>query len=253
MIVKQYHILNGDVLKERFPKRILGKRIVMRECLVEGNVDAKDLESFFEIRAKYIECQYGRSSYEYFTKVVPEINSIQKIPQNSEVNLWFEDDLFCQVNLWFVLFLLSKRQYENNSVYLVRPKQNNRAGFSGLKNDELIGLLGNRQVLKDLSQLSKLWTCYKKQAWMELKNQGELLASKYPFILIGINAQLERLPKKDSFGKPVDALIEIMRRLKTHEFDLIFEEFSKINHVYGFGDLQVASLIKEINEKELLN
>jgi len=35
---KQYHILNGDALKEQFPDRIKGKIIIARECLVDGNV-----------------------------------------------------------------------------------------------------------------------------------------------------------------------------------------------------------------------
>ncbi len=38
---KQYHILNGDSLKEQFPENIQGDIIVARECLVDGNVKGK--------------------------------------------------------------------------------------------------------------------------------------------------------------------------------------------------------------------
>ena len=34
----RYHILNGDSLKDVFPKEIYGTCIVARECLVDGDV-----------------------------------------------------------------------------------------------------------------------------------------------------------------------------------------------------------------------
>ncbi|WP_211277476.1 hypothetical protein [Nonlabens spongiae] len=41
-----YHILNGDALKEQFPKTIPGKIIVGRECLVDGPVQGDSLSAF---------------------------------------------------------------------------------------------------------------------------------------------------------------------------------------------------------------
>ena len=39
-------------------------------------------------------------------KTVPEFLKMQNIPENSEINLWFEDDLFCQVTFWFYSFIV---------------------------------------------------------------------------------------------------------------------------------------------------
>ena len=44
---KEYHILNGDALKELFPEDIKGTLIIARECLIEGNVDGDTFDSFF--------------------------------------------------------------------------------------------------------------------------------------------------------------------------------------------------------------
>ena len=101
--MKQYHILNGDILKEQFPD-ISGELIVARECLVDGDVNGKNLAELYNSRAKFISKNYrGYSIRDYYEKTVPEFQKIQDIPENSDINLWFEDDLFCQVNLWFVV------------------------------------------------------------------------------------------------------------------------------------------------------
>ncbi|GJM35445.1 MAG: hypothetical protein DHS20C18_44460 [Saprospiraceae bacterium] len=43
---KQYHILNGDSLKEQFPENIQGEIIIARECLVDGSVKGRTLVEF---------------------------------------------------------------------------------------------------------------------------------------------------------------------------------------------------------------
>ena len=42
-----YHILNGDSLKNQFPKSISGELIVARECLVDGNIQGEDIMNYF--------------------------------------------------------------------------------------------------------------------------------------------------------------------------------------------------------------
>ena len=54
-----YHILNGDVLKNQFPKQVPGQIIVARECLVDGPVDGDSMEELFETRSSFIQKAYG--------------------------------------------------------------------------------------------------------------------------------------------------------------------------------------------------
>ena len=113
-----YHILNGDALKEQFPKDIDGEVIVARECLVDGDVHGGSLEELFATRARYLSKHYKEVSEAYYYEhTVPEIKKITEIPAGSEVNLWFEDDLFCQVNFWFVLHTLMSHA-NNLTIYL---------------------------------------------------------------------------------------------------------------------------------------
>ena len=72
-MIKQYHILNGDSLKERFPENIQGEIMVARECLVDGSVQGNSLSELFKIRAKFISDNYdGFKEQDYFKKTVPK-------------------------------------------------------------------------------------------------------------------------------------------------------------------------------------
>ncbi|MBL4704861.1 MAG: DUF1835 domain-containing protein, partial [Flavobacteriales bacterium] len=121
-MIKQYHILNGDSLKDQFPDNISGEIIVARECLVDGNVNGLDLAELFQTRARFISQNYdGYTAHDYYEKSVPEFQKMQDITSDADINLWFEDDLFCQVNFWFVIHLLSS-SIQDNRIFLIRPK-----------------------------------------------------------------------------------------------------------------------------------
>ena len=153
IMIKQYHILNGDALMARFPCEIDGETIVFRECLVDGDEYPETLEEFFKCRALFLSQSYGTLKTDYYTDVVPEFDRISHIEEHSEINLWFEDDLFCQVNFWFVVNLLAKRNIVN-PIYLVRPESNIVYGFGGLKESELISILQNRTRLTEIEEIS---------------------------------------------------------------------------------------------------
>ncbi|MBC8214119.1 MAG: DUF1835 domain-containing protein [Candidatus Marinimicrobia bacterium] len=243
---KQYHILNGDSLKEQFPDGIQGELIVARECLVDGNVKGKDLNDFFHTRAEFISSNYnGYNEQDYFEKIVPEFQKMQNIPDNSDVNLWFEDDLFCQVNFWFVVHLLCK-SIKNTTVFLIRPKVHSQYSFGGLNKSELISIYENRLELTELDKLANLWESYQIGDTTKLVDSARKLESKYPFILPAVEAHIERIPTMGNIGRPTESLVAIMKELETDEFGAVFREFSKRESIYGFGDLQVKRLFDEI-------
>ncbi len=246
---KQYHILNGDVLRGQFPQCIQGEIIVARECLVDGSVKSDTLKELFDTRAKFICNNYdGFSAQDYFERTVPEFEKMQHIPEDVDVNLWFEDDLFCQVNFWFVINLLSKSN-RNNDFFLVRPDALNRFGFGGLNELELMAIYEERLPLTELDKLTKLWESYQRDDTEELLNTSMQLKDAYPFILDAVNAHIERIPSNGSLGRPILSLIQIMDELNTTEFGPVFTEFCKREIIYGFGDLQVKRLLDGILNK----
>ncbi|WP_215225521.1 DUF1835 domain-containing protein [Echinicola shivajiensis] len=165
-----FHILNGDALKDQFPSNLPGQTIVFRECLVEGDLSGDTDQEFYHTRARFIRLTYGDFDEKtYFEITVPELEKIKQIPQGSIVYLWFEDDLFCQVNCWYVLHQLSN-QHHSGEVILVRPYSSLEYGFGGL---DIRGLKETFEWGKCLSNeeflaLSKMWKAYL------LKNDNEL-------------------------------------------------------------------------------
>lgn len=245
-----YHILNGDCLKERFPISINGEIIVARESLVDGDVNGDNLNDLFATRANFISHNYeGFAEKDYFEKTVPEIQKIIKISSDSEVYLWFEDDLFCQVNMWFVIHLLFKNT-QNCKVFLVRPKIHNHLGFGGLNTTELLELYQDSLPIKDLSELAKLWRFYQKNDLKRLMATADKLVDLFPFITETAEAHLARIPNEKSLGRPKQVLIQIMKDLKTTDFSTVFKEFCKRESIYGFGDLQVKRLLDEVLESK---
>lgn len=112
-----YHILNGDALASQFSAaKLAGELIVVREGLMAGDLSGETLSSFWRTRAKYMEVPYPQ----YYGQVVAEFEKIMSAPEHSVFNLWFGYDLFCQVNLWFVLSVLCDLPIEKE-VFMVYP------------------------------------------------------------------------------------------------------------------------------------
>lgn len=245
-MITQYHILNGDSLKDQFPKNILGETIIFRECLVDGSVKGKNLTDFFYTRACFISQNYeGCTEQGYYVKVVPEFEKIQLITGDMDINLWFEDDLFCQVNFWFLINHLNKSK-KTNPIFLIRPKNHNQYGFSGLSKLELNSIYKGRLQLTKIGKLSELWGFYQNNDLEKLLKTATELEEEYPFVLIAVKAHIERIPTEEYLGKPSESLVQIMNELKTDQFIPVFKEFSKRQSIYGFGDLQVKRLLDEI-------
>ena len=130
-----YHVLNGDALAGILPDIILGERIIFRECLIDGPVMPTPTQELWEIRAEFINNNYpGFDKIDYRKYSYEELLKIKSIPIDSQIYLWFEEDLFCQVNLWFVLNYLKTHPAE---VYLVLPNPDSPYNFSALSRKEL--------------------------------------------------------------------------------------------------------------------
>ena len=241
------HILNGDSLKARWPTSIHGEVIVARECLIDGDVSgsihSKGLPGFYTNRAKFLECYPQCSATEYFLKSVPEFTKITKIPPNTIIYCWFEEDLFCQVNFWFVIALL-KAHNKNNQIYLVKPNKGNEYSFANMDNAELTIALNdaNKLTHEQLNILSQLWHLYQRKNYAEMLVVAQALTGNLTFVINAIKAQQARMPDESGYGYPERQLIAIAKELNTTKFAPVFQVFSQRMGIYSFGDLQVKRM-----------
>ncbi|MEO6686653.1 MAG: DUF1835 domain-containing protein [Dyadobacter sp.] len=244
---KTFHILNGDALLDNFPSELLtGEIIIARECLVDGPVVGASPEQFWETRAGFIQETYGEEEEVYFGEVVTEFEKIKAIPADSEVNFWFEDDLFCQVNFWFCVSLLMPVAHAIK-VFVIKPplidQQPDWRGFGPMDRHTLAEAYLHKQELSivDLSLLANLWDAYKTDNREKFAELALIKSENFPFLNQVIHAQLDR---KDN--RPESVLKQIMKEKETTDFKIIFQEFGKREGIYGFGDWQVEKLLEKI-------
>ena len=135
--------------------------IVIREILVEGPLKAVSEESFFQMRADYLEKTYGILASEYQQKTVSEFKKIHRIPKHSVVYLWFDFDLYCFLNLLFVIELLQADKTLH--LYLVRPLRKRKfriwRGFDLHTKEDLMQAFSQKTKLssKDIQAFRHIW------------------------------------------------------------------------------------------------
>ncbi|MEO6284651.1 MAG: DUF1835 domain-containing protein [Dyadobacter sp.] len=249
-----FHILNGDALLDFFPENILsGEIIVARECLVDGPVTGDTLDEFWQTRAAFIATEYDEEQAVYFDDVVTEFNKITSIPDGSEVNLWFEEDLFCQINLWFCISLLlgiSDTLRVNVVKPLLKDGKPDWRGFGALDRNDLATAYQERSRLSttEIKLLADLWKAYKTQNRVELEKLGNAEAPNFPFLNEVVQAHLDRYSEDNLSGRPEKVLKDIIAQKNTNDFKTIFQEFSAREGIYGFGDWQIESILKKLRE-----
>ena len=221
--------------------------IIVRETLIEGELVGESLEDFFQTRSRFFLETHHISPQEYEDKVKSEFLKILSVPEGSVINLWFEDDLFCQANLWCALNIIFNVGIPYD-LFLVRPPKHDRYGFGGLNEKGLFEAYENKIPIKELSQFSELWKAYQRDHNEDLISIARVLSDNHPYILPAVQAQLDRLPAEQKEGRPMESLKRIIHELKTDDFGMIFKEFSKRESIYGFGDLQVKKMYETLKK-----
>lgn len=236
-----FHITNGDYLAVDLKKTSIdGEIIVCREALVSGNLNADSLEEFWKIRSQSVAEDYNVTKESYYEKSVTEFEKILNIPKGSEVNLWFEDDLFCQVNLWFCISLLSNRN--GLKIYRVFPKtnaQNDWKGFNCSNESDLEKSLKSKVLINgnDIELAIKLLKAYQNNDINSLRQLSKSQSNCFHFLREVIDAYINIKPKDFIKNQFENGLID---------FDSVFKKFQEELGIFGFGDLQVKKIYEKI-------
>lgn len=241
--MKVFHVLPGDSLVETFKKtNIEGEITVCRECLVEGDLLSKNLNEFWRVRENYLNSVYPKTDNFYRESVKSEFEKLQSVSAGDEINLWFEYELFCQANMWFCLWLLNEKQTE---IFRVAPVVRNEdelwKGFGCLEKDALEKCFEQRIKFSDRDVWlgAELWRAYRNKDFDALKALSRAASDSFPYLEQVCEAEIEKNER------PKESLRKIISTDETN-FNSIFQKFNEIEGVYGFGDLQVKRIYKEI-------
>ena len=232
------HLLNGDASAFRFPVSLPGARAVWRDIMMEGPAIDDGAA-----RAAWLAPRLGVTPAEYEHRWREGQESLERATTEDEVVLWFEQDLFCAVNVWFVL----NRIPATTPVSLVFPPLTPAFDGLGTLAPEAFGsLLDGRTRIDDAtrSEARALWRAYAAAEPTELAHVG----GRFPFGRRAVRLHLGRFPSTTHGLDEVElaTLQELIVGAQT--FPALFRAVTRgaLVRPHGMGDVQFASALRDL-------
>ena len=260
------HILNGDSTLWSLEKSgIDGERLIWRDVLSEGPV-VSDFASpdFWEKRMEFMSAFFGADVKGFKVECIDEFDKINNVPRYDELVLWFEYDLFCQVNMLGILHFLAKPEYQKMKISLIcvgSEKGNKKLIALGeIAPDNFKSLFEKRTTLnqEDLSYASSAYLAYCNNDPQQLIIQVHD-HPKFPYLKGAIAAHFKRFPFKNSGLNEIEmTMLNFLAEVVSEPKDVIMKmlKWQKSTY-YGFGDAQYFIYLKRLqplyNEDFTLN
>jgi hypothetical protein len=248
------HILNGDSSKMKFEQsRIKGKAAVWREVLSDGPVSVDFAsDEFWQTRKTFFTSFFSVINLRYEQDVIEEFKKIQKFNEFEEVVLWFEYDLFCQINLIALLHWFKNQELKGTKISLICVGW--EEGFEGLvglgeiPTDDYPSLYERRRILgsNDFNLASDAYVAYCSADPTDLETFILLPSNEFPYLGLAFMAHLKRFPSsKTGFNVIEEKILELINEGNTNLKSLI-GELLKWQHLFGFGDLQYLKYLDKL-------
>lgn len=252
------HIVNGDSTAQILSKTsIEGEVIVWREMLCEGDLH-KDVGSdkFWLARYNYFENEVGVPRLEYFDKSIKEIQKIEGISKNSEVVLWFEYDLFCQVNLLALCTYLLKFYRKDIKYSLVcTGREKGKEALQSLSDyslNEYEYLQNNKVNLSRNNFLfaEECWNLFVENNRQKLKEFDFNRSLKFNYLQMAINQHLKRFSNGSELNQIDNKILNIIDSGGVSKNKIVRELllWQQKETVYGFGDLQYIMALDRLEK-----
>jgi hypothetical protein len=252
------HVHNGDSTAGTAKKAgITGEHLAWREALVCGPAPGGLSEDEFRsIRAGHLAEAYGVDLAECEKELRDQEGALSRFPDYEEVVLWFEHDLFCQVQMIYLLDWFAQRERGNTKLSLICigefPGIPDFRGLGQLNEEQLTSLFPQRREITpaQLTLGSKAWRAYSSSNPKEIESLLTSRLTELPFLKSALTKHLHRFPSvRHGLGRVENLALELVADGQ-HEFKLLFSEFGKREPEYGFGDAQVLLEMKRLASAE---
>lgn len=254
---KTIHVLNGDAIVPIFNNaEIKGDRVIWREMLCDGPLDSTVAsDEFWKKRYAFFEEKYEIQKLDYFDKTIKELLKVEDLANYDELVMWFEYDLFCQVNLMALCSFLLQNYRKDVLYYLVCVgKVKGKESFQSLSDfsaKEYQTLYTNKIKItrSNLLFMDQCWKLYVNNNYDALKDFNFNKYSKFRYLQGAINQHLKRFPNKKGIHEIEETLLKLINEKPYTATEIVAKmlEWQKLNTVYGFGDLQYFTYLKELN------
>jgi hypothetical protein len=241
------HILNGSSIEEPLRQSTIpGEYFSFRDALIAGPaLSGLDENEWRRLRVAHLSNSYGVESTKCEKELLEQTQTLESFSQHEEVVMWFEHDLFCQLNLLYLLDWFAHVDLGQTKLSLVNigefPGKPNFRGLGELDATELASLFPQRQPVSttQLEIASEAWRAFSSPDPTSIENLIRAETSSVPFLREALEAHLRRFPNtRNGLGQIENRSLELVKS-GYEEFGDLFPEFIAAESVYGLGDTQV--------------
>lgn len=251
------HITNGDSTTNRLKKlKYQGDIITWREMLCEGKttIDVGS-EGFWKNRFDFFKNTYQVSKQKFIDLTLKEYRNLCNQKKQDEIVLWFEYDLFCQVNMLAVISWL-KRYRNNRKISLIcsGKVENSEKLFTlnELSNEQLKNHFDNRLELNqdDIEYADYIWQLYCSDSPLRLEAiHKQTSSSTFAYLEEALKAHLLRFPSTNNGLNSIENfIINTAQNTKLSNKQELVRELLINQETYGFGDSQYFRKIDQLKK-----
>jgi hypothetical protein len=250
------HILNGGSTEETMKRSSLeGEYFSFRDALIDGPAPATtDSAAWRRVRAEHLAGGYGADVQQCETDLSEQEHILNSYSSHDEVVLWFEHDVFCQLNLLYLLDWYHRANLGQTRLSLINigefPGRNDFRGIGELNPQELASLFPKRQLVsKGLLDLgARAWQAYCSSNPNSIEQLLSHDTSELPFLATALTAHLQRFPSvTNGLGRIENRCLELVATGPQRFIDL-FPRFIESESVYGLGDAQIWTSLGQLRD-----
>lgn len=257
------HIHNGESSASTLKQStIQGEQFAFRDALIAGPAPAAVAgHEWRRLRATHLSDSYGVNREECERELLRQEEILSSYASHEEVVLWFEHDLFCQVNLIYLLDWFQARDLGKTKLSLICigafPGVADFRGLGQLNTEQLASLFDGRHEVTapELELASAAWAAYRASDPTVIEELLRNDTSVLPFLSAALRCHLARFPSlRNGLGRIENRGLEFIDQ-GLERFDELFARFAKEEPVYGLGDFQFWLALKQMGvaPKPLLN
>jgi hypothetical protein len=251
------HITNGDITTNYLKKlNFSGSFITWREMLSEGRTTSDiGSEHFWKNRFDFLKSSYNISKKKFIDYTLKEYRNLCKEKEQDEIVLWFEHDLFCQINMLAVISWLKRYRHGYQITLVCSGKLKGASktfGISQLKEEVVHKYFKNRVTLKqdDIEYADYIWQLYCSDSPLRLETVYKFNPmSPFQHLATAIEAHLQRFPSiENGLNKVENTILETACHQNFTSKKALVQQLINDEKVYGFGDLQYEYNINTIDK-----
>src|SRR5438105_6416252 len=230
------HFLNGESTAQTLRQTsIPGELFSFADVLIDGPAPAGlNQEAWRAVRVRHLSDAYGVDPAEAQRGLLRQEQALASYFDHEEVVLWFDQDLFCQVNLLYLLDWFSQRELGRTRLSLICTDE-----YVGTLSPERLASLFEARAEMATATLrlaARAWEVYCSEDPTAIETLLASDTSALPYLRAAFISHLARFPSvRNGLGRIENQGLDLIAG-GANDFARLFLKFQSAEPMYGLGD-----------------